>query len=224
MASISGEVVAVTRSPDYLDAARQYLSAELGERAPAELALAAVFDERPLDGEGRTAVLRFELPPLPLPRSAGPAAGDALHYVVVGETQPSYYPGYGLTPDDAYSLHIGTRFALVVGLQILPLEHEPPTARPALRSVIESCNPRVPYAEQPAALFQCGEQIFAVYRVSFRDRTVYCFGADCPPGFEARIDLPPQVSLRLHLGRVIRADARTAALAGGRDASTGESD
>ena len=136
--------MAASCNPDWLDAARRYLAAELGERAPTELALAAVFDERPLEGEGRTAVLTFELPSGPLSRSAGAAAGDPLHYVAVGETQPAYYPGYGLSPDDAYSLHVGTRFALVVGLRILPPELEPPTARPALRSLPISPNNRGP--------------------------------------------------------------------------------
>ena len=73
----------------------------------------------------------------------------------------------------------------------------------------------VPYTERPAGLFQCGEEVFAAYRVTLRDRTVYCFGADCPPGFEERSDLPPQAALRLHLGRIIRADARADSSAGG---------
>ncbi len=203
--------------PDWIDAARRYLAAELHERAPAELALAAVFDERPLEGEGLTALLSFELPPVMLLRVAGTSAGDPRHYVAVGETEPGYFPAYGLSPDDAYSLHIGTRFALVVGLSVLPPESEPPVARPALRSILETCNPGVPHTEQLAGLFQCGAEVFAVYRVTLPERTVYCFGCDCPPGFEERIDLPPPVALRLHLGRQIRADARADAVAGRSD-------
>lgn len=187
--------------------AHDYLVEVLGERAPSRVKPALKVDEHPLEGEGPVAIFSFELPP-------APAAGDAdpQHYVVVGETEPNYYPSYSLPPDELYSLHIGTRFMLALGMNVAPNADEPPAAREALRNFIHACNPEVPIDnEQLAALFTAGERYFAVYRVTLRGQEVYCFGADCPAGFSERVDLPPQIPLRLQLGRAIRAEARAAA-------------
>ncbi len=186
--------------------ARAFLERELGARAPAALVSVASFDEQPLDGEGPAVVYAFELPPTPAACGAG---DDARHYAVVGQTQPNYYPAYGLSADDAYSLHIGTRFMLGMEVALVDDTLEPPQARDAVRQFVAMCNPDVPIeALELAALFRCEDELHGVYRVSLAGRPVYCFGADCPPGFSELTRFPPQVALRLHLGRLIRREAK----------------
>ena len=62
--------------------------------------------------------------------------------------------------------------------------------------------------EELAGLIRCLDRCFAVYRVVLRGRPVYCLGAGCPPGFYELTDHPPQVALCLHLGQLIREEAR----------------
>ncbi|MFQ5806671.1 MAG: hypothetical protein ACE5I3_09495, partial [Phycisphaerae bacterium] len=130
------------------------------------------------------------------------------HYVAVGETEPNFFPAYGLSPDDAYSFHVGTRFALEMGLQMVDASLEPPGARPLLRAAVRSYAAGAKLEkEELAALFRCEEGLFAVYRLTLDGQDVYCMGADCPPGFYRMTAQPPQVALRLHLGKLIRAEA-----------------
>ncbi len=191
--------------------ARDYLAEQLGPRQPDELTLAATFDEHPLETEGDCAAFSFDLAPGPdtPPEAAG---HDQQHYVIVGQTEPNYYPAYKLDPSDAYSLHLGTRFMLELGGAVAPPEDEPAAAREQLRAFILACNPGESIEQVLlAALYRCEDQLFAVYRVTLRGQDVYCFGADCPPGFAQRTDLPPLVALRAHLGALIRHEARQAA-------------
>lgn len=192
--------------------ARAYLERELGARAPGTLTLVAEIAEQPLDGEGAVSLFAFDLPP------TGAACGrnaDARHYVVVGETTSNYFPAYGLSPDDAYSLHVGTRFMLGLEIALADPCAEPPTAREDVRRFVGLCNPDVPIEGlELAAIFRCAEELYAVYVVSLGGRRVYCFGADCPPGFSELTQHPPQVALRLHLGRLIRREARDEARLG----------
>lgn len=192
--------------------ARAYLECELRDRAPGVLTLAAELAEQPLDGEGSVSIFSFDLP-------AGPAScgrdADARHYVVVGDTTPNYFPSYGLSPDDAYSLHIGTRFMLGLEMALTDACVEPASARENVRRFVGLCNPDVPIEGiELAAIFRCAEELYAVYVVSLGGRRVYCFGADCPPGFSELTQHPPQVALRLHLGRLIRREARDEARRG----------
>jgi hypothetical protein len=186
--------------------AQAYLERELGARAPGVLTPVAEFDEQPLEGEGAASLFTFDLPPAP---AACGEDADARHYVVVGATAPNYFPAYGLSPDEAYSLHIGTRFMLGLEIALADASAEPPAARENARRFVSLCNPDVPIEEiELAALFRCAEELYAVYAVSLGGRRVYCFGADCPPGFSELTQHPPQVALRLHLGRLIRREAR----------------
>lgn len=189
-------------------AAREYLGQQLGVRAPADLTLAGLFDEQPLAGEGPVALFSFTLAP------PAPGVADPRHYVAVGQTEPNYFPAYGLPPDDAYSLHIGTRFVLGLGVGVADPADEPPAARAAMRALVAACNPGVAIErEELAGLYRCAAQLFAVYRVTLRGQDVYCLGADCPPGFYTLPGHPPQVVLRLHLGKLIRREARLEAQA-----------
>ncbi len=184
--------------------AREVLSSTLG--AAPSLRFAALFDERPLAGEGITALYSFDLP-VPA-RGSAAAPATAPHYVAVGETEPGCFPAHGLTPDDAYSLHVGTRFLLGMNVQHVGAEQEPPGARPAAVELARRCAPGAEIGPaELACLVRCDEQLFAVYRLTIAAEPVYCLGADCPPGFYRLADRPPQVVLRLHLGKLIRQEA-----------------
>lgn len=187
-------------------AAVDYLLQHLGERGPRYLRLEQEFVESPLEGEGPTALFSFDLEP---GDAAECAAVPRRHYVAAGATQPNFFPAYGMTPDDAYSLHVGTRFMLELGIQKIDDSFEPPGARAAMRKVVAQHAPGTPIAdEQLAALFKCDDSYFAVYRVRIGDLERYFMGADCPHGFYDMTEHPPQAALRLHLGKLIRREAR----------------
>jgi hypothetical protein len=186
-------------------AATDYLRTHLRDRTPASLQLIGVFDEKPLDGEGRVAVFEFDLPPANATAACG---ADSRHVVAVGETEPNFYPGYGLAADDAYSLHVGTRFILGMGVEKLPVESEPPHFRQHMQMFVRGCNPTAGVSDETCVLLlRCEDQQFAVYRVSINGRAVYYVGGDLPPGFYELTDHPPQLALRLHLGKLIRTEA-----------------
>jgi hypothetical protein len=203
--------------PD-LDALRRLAETTLARRLddlrPDDLTLAATFDESPLEAEGYTALFTFTLPATAAARGRGvPASG--VHYVAVGHTEAGLFPAFGLAPDDAYSLHIGQRFMVVTGVSLEDAALEPPGARAHAAAFVQSCNPDAPSAPlELAALFRCTDQLFAVYRVTLGGVDVYCLGADCPPGFHQPASDPPQVALALHLGRLIRHEARAASRPG----------
>lgn len=187
--------------------ALRYLAEQLGSRAPAAARLVGTFAEQPLEGEGAAEVYAFELP------AGDPSCGERprAHYVVCGQTEPNYFPAYDMTPDEAYSFHIGTRFMLVMGLARVDADFEPPGMREAMRRFVAA------YArgaklegETLAGLFRCAEALFGVYRLVLDGEAIYCLSGDCPPGFYRRCDAPPQMVLRLHLGQAIRAEARAA--------------
>lgn len=191
-------------------AAETYLKSVLGDRAPAMLRSEAEFDERPLDGEGAVRLYSFEV-------TVGGAPGlcetaSARHFVVVGETEPNYFPAYDLTPDQAYSFHIGTRFMLVMELQKIDAASEPPGAREQMRRFVASyARGAALESEELAGLFRCEDAYFAVYRIRLAGSDLYCMGGDGPPGFYEKTQYPPQIALRLHLGNSIRAEAQAAA-------------
>jgi hypothetical protein len=186
--------------------ARAYLDEQLGDRAPRELQLVGVFEERPLAGEGQTAIFAFQTEPANEVVAQQPAA---LHYyVVVGETEPNYYPTYGFDAEDAYSLHIGTRFMLGMNMTLVDAPEDLPDARQAVTMMVRDYLPDAAVGEpELATVMRCAEDLFAVYRVSVNDQQVYFMGADLPPGFYELTEHPPQVALRLHLGKLIRQEA-----------------
>ena len=93
-------------------------------------------------------------------------------------------------------------------MQLVGADQEPPAARELMRAVVAQYGGDDPIErEELAALFQCEEGLFAVYRLTIGGQDVYCMGADCPPGFYAMAEHAPQVALRRHLGGLIRAEA-----------------
>lgn len=192
--------------------ALEYLRGQLGSRAPDYLALEGEFAESPLEGEGRVFVFSFHLPPGPGFESGDCAAAyDPRHFVAIGETTPNYFPSYGLSIDEAYSFHVGTRFMLEMELQRVDDSLEPPGARDVLARVLAEFAPRAARAPaQLAALFKCDAEYYAVYRLTIDEQEYFALGADCPPGFYKLTAFPPQTTLRLHLGKLIRAENRAA--------------
>lgn len=191
-----------------------YLREQLGARAPAELNFESAFDESPLETEGPTALFSFHLAP------QNEHCGDEAmrHYVAVGQTSPNYLPAYELAPDDAYSLHIGTVFMLEVGISIAPADSAPPGAAESVAGFVarEAPQTRIDEIEQ-LAVFRAEDVYFGVFRARIDDRPTLCVGAlpfdrgnqSATPGFYERTDLPPQVALRLHLGKLIRNEAQS---------------
>lgn len=178
-----------------------YLAGPLREAAPLELQQGEVFPHSPLDGEGATAVFRFRID-----RGRGPEE----HFVAVGQTEPNYYPSYGLSDDEAFSLHIATRFMLVLGVAQVPpgaaAEHY--DAAGDARAIVDRVAPgQSIHNLRIAATFDVEGQLHSVLRCEIGDRPVYIMGRDAPPGFYERVDLAPQVVFRLHLGNVLRREA-----------------
>ena len=176
-----------------------YLREQLREDAPTELAAGRVFERSPLEGEGATVVFEF--------RARRGATESDRYYVVVGQTEPNYYPAYGLDFDEAYSLHLGTRFMLVMGVAQCP----PPDgfdAISAARTVVDRISPAAPIEGLSiAACFDVQGERHVVIRASVANQDVYIMAGEAPAGFSHRVDLPPPAAYRLHLGGVIRSEA-----------------
>jgi len=102
--------------------ALEYLAGQLRDAAPKRLGPPAFFPRNPLESEGPCLVFSF------IADRAG--QGGEMHYVVVGQTEPNYYPAYGLDADEAFALHIGTRFMLVLQIAQVPLDLKPQVSSP----------------------------------------------------------------------------------------------
>lgn len=179
--------------------ALEYLREQLREAAPAELGAATFFRHSPLEGEGATVLFEFWA-----------SRGDATdrYYVSVGQTEPNYYPAYGLEPDEVFDLHLGTRFMLVMGIG----QCEPPGGgaydpMPDARSVVDRVAPSAAIDDlRVAACFDVGGQRHVVLRGRVAGQEVYIMTGEAPAGFSPRVDLPPPVAYRLHLGAVLRSE------------------
>lgn len=177
--------------------AREYLNWEFGTEAPEILRPVASFDRHPLEGEGPVTLFAFTAS-----RGGNPPEG---FHVIAGETEPNYYPEWGLSPDDLYSVHIGTRFILVLEVRQLPLEELPSELESEIALLLDSIAPDEPIANfLPVAAFGMEGQRHAVCRLRLADEELYVLGGDLPLGIYRRIDLPPHVIYRLHLGKLIR--------------------
>lgn len=176
--------------------ARDYLAREFGADPPAALHPVASYDEHPLETEGAVTVFSFTAA-----RGGNPPEA---YYVVAGETEPNYYPQWGLAPDDLYSVHLGTRFMLVLEVtQLLPEELPPMEAE--IAQLLDSVAPGEPIDDfRPVAGFSLEGQRHVVCRLRLGGEELYVLGGDLPLGIYRRVDLPPHVIYRLHLGKVIR--------------------
>ncbi len=177
--------------------ARDYLARELGDAAPDHLVFVARFETSPLEGDGSASVYSFAAslggnPPEPF-------------YAVAGETQPNYYPAWNLSPEEIYDVHLGTRFMLVVGVAQLPVDELPGSLEADLRAQLDRVAPGEPVTRiEPVAAFRADDQRHAVCRAKIAHEDVYLLTGDLPLGISRRVDLPPHVVYRLHLGRTLR--------------------
>jgi len=182
---------------DHEQLARDYLIRELGPSAPMQFLPLGHFAESPLEGEGSVTIFSFEA-------SIGGGETQTYH-VVAGQTAPNYYPTYGLSIEDIYSLHVGTRFMLVLEVGMLPLEQLPSSIEADMREDLARVAPGEPVSDfELIAGFAVEDQKHAVARCRIGPETVYVFGGDLPLGIYRQIHLPPQVVYRVHLGNVLR--------------------
>lgn len=184
-----------------------YLADQLGSAAPKTLLNPTLFPRSPLEGEGPTVLFDF---------TANLSGRDEQPYhVIVGKTQPNYYPAYGLSAEEAFDLHLGTRFMLVMGVALIkesPTEQSPDDspelaydAAADARGIVDRIVPGAAIDDlTTAASFDVDGRIHTVLRCRVAGEPVYVMGRDAPPGFSKRIDLPAQVVYRLHLGHVLR--------------------
>lgn len=183
----------------------EYLREQLGNDAPMTLDEPIVFPRSPLDGDGPTAVFEFT--------SARGGGESRRYYAVAGETEPNYYPAEDLTPEEAFELHLGTRFMLVLGVAQIPdaqaLADDTYDIRRDAEEIVGRVNVKGSADDlQLAAMFDVEGQKHAVLRCRIAGRSVYIMGRDAPQGFSTKTHLAPHVAYRLHIGHVLRREAR----------------
>lgn len=178
-----------------------YLRDQLASDAPAALGKGRLFPNSPLEGEGFTVIFPFQ--------SQRGIPGDTNFYVAVGPAHNNYYPAYGLSMDEAYDLHLGTRFMLVMGIaQRGPAPDDDFEIQREARRVVERIAPQAVTDDlELAASFDVDGQFHAVLRCRMAGRLVYIFAGDAPIGFSEKTSLPPPVAYRMHLGHVLRHEA-----------------
>lgn len=189
---------------DWRARALSYVRGQFGETAPEALREHRLFPMSPLDGDGATLIFRFEAD-----RSG---QGAMPYYVVVGQTETNYYDGTNLDFDEAFSLHLGTRFMLVLGVaqvkdepEVMGPDDKPYDIERDARLIVNRVAPDAPIRDVTlAALFDVAGQRHAVIRASVSNQDVYIMGRDAPLGFSQRTDLPAPMAYRLHIGGVLR--------------------
>lgn len=189
-----------TRLAAWRAAAEEFLRANLPKGSEVRFHEVAETAISPLEGEGCVAVW-------PVTALMGDERDSPVGlYVVGGETAPNYYPTYGLTVDEIVSLHVGTRFMLVVGAgQAEAARVSDYNAETDARRIVDRVAPRAAIEElEVAAAFQVEHELHVVLRCALQGERVYIMAADAPPGFSRRTDLPAPVVYRMHIGHVIR--------------------
>lgn len=182
--------------------ALKYLRDQLASDAPASLTNGKLFPNSPLEGEGFTVLFAFQ--------SKRGSPDDTNFYVAVGPTHANYYPAYGLSPDEAYDLHLGTRFMLVMSIaQRGPAPDDDFEIQREARRVVERIAPQAVIDDlELAASFDLDGQFHAVLLCKMAGKPVYIFAGDAPMGFCEKTSLPPAVAYRMHLGHVLRHEAK----------------
>jgi hypothetical protein len=185
---------------DHEALARAYLADILGDDAPESLEHDATYLGQPLENEGDMSVFSFNA-------SVG-GDDEASYFVVAGQTEPNYYPSWGLSPEQMYDLHLGTRFMLVMEVSAVPAESLPDDLADQVRAFIGTVAPGYDPTEIRAmAAFNVAGEIFAVCSARIDEEEVYVFCLASPPGIYRDVHLPPQVVFRLHMGQLIRRES-----------------
>lgn len=183
--------------------ALSYLAEQLREAVPSSLASPVVFPRSPLEGEGATVLFEF--------RACRGGGDEEDYYVVVGRTEPNYYLRQNLTAEEAFELHLGTRFMLEMGVAQVARAPATTPYHPAedARNIVDRVAPGATIDDlEVAAAFDVGGQTHAVLRCRLEGEPVYIMARDAPPGFSRRTDLSPHVAYRLHIGHVLRREPK----------------
>jgi len=199
-ARVSAELLATWR-----DRALAYLREQLGSDAPHTLGDPTVFTWSPLEGEGAAAVFAFSA-------TRGTNQPTA-YYVVAGETESNYYAAEDLTPEEAWELHLGTRFMLVLGVAQMPISGAPEDPPYDMQGDAELIVRRVSDTASIdnvhlAAMFDVDGHKHAVLRARLSGKPVYIMARDAPHGFSTKTHLSPHFAYRLHIGHVLRREAK----------------
>ncbi len=189
---------------DWEHYAIKFLRAHFAEATTAQFDASSFYADSPLEGEGAIAIFRFH--------ADRADRGPAPYYVAVGRTEPNYYDATGLDFDDAFALHLGTRFMLALSVAQVHESADAPAAdaepydllRDA-RRIVDRVAPEAPLEDVSlAALFDVAGARHAVIRARIAGTPVYIMGRDAPIGFSERTDLAAPVAYRIHLGHVLR--------------------
>ena len=186
--------------PEWRRFAACYLADQFPERPPADLSNPTIFSSSPLEGEGPVVLYEF---------SANPGNHEeSCYFVAVGKTVPNYYPAYGLDVHEAYDLHLGTRFMLVMGVgQADSSLLSDFNAAARAREIVDRVAPGEPIEGlKVSSAFEVAGQLHVVLSCTLGGERVFLFAGECPPGFSRRADVPPNVVYRIHLGRVLRGE------------------
>ena len=185
---------------DHKTGAMDYLKKALSQDAPRNIVLEGNFPGRPLEREGEMSVFSFET-------SIGGQPADR-YWVVAGQTPANHYPHWGLTHEQVYELHLGTRFMLVMEVSSVPVGELPPDLPRQIQDFIGSVAPGETVSDiEPAAAFLVGDDVYAICRARISEEPVYVLGMKAPPGIYRDTQLPPHVVFRLHIGKHIRREA-----------------
>lgn len=177
--------------------AETYLAKTLAGKSVGEPTLYGRFERNPLEGEGPISIYRFH---------ADLGTGNREpYYVVAGQTVANYYPDWALSPEEVFRLHLGTRFMLVMQVRQIDMPTDADKTETQVRQTLMTVNPATAVEDfRIVASFQVEEQVFVVCRCRFGFEEIYVFGRDCPPGISRRLDLPPHVAFRIHLGQYLQ--------------------
>lgn len=135
--------------------------------------------------------------------------GESRYFIAVGETVPNYYPAYDLDVQEAFDLHLGTRFMLV--MEVGQADSSRLSAFDAVaraREIVDLVAPGEPIeALEVSSAFDVAGQLHTVLRCRLDGEEVFLFAGECAPGFSRRTDIPPNVVYRIHLGRILRGES-----------------
>jgi hypothetical protein len=203
--SVPNDPPSVGSIPQWRSAAESFLRAELPAAARPRLTGDPSLWQSPLEGEGSIIIWPFEA------RLRDDREAESF-YVVVGQTAPNYYPAYGLSPEEAFWLHLGTRFMLTVAVaRASDADCAGFDAQGAARAIVDRVAPgEVIEDAKVAAAFDAEGQRHVVIACTIAGEPVYVFAGALVPGFSRRRDLPAPVAYRMHLGRLLRAEAASA--------------
>lgn len=185
---------------DHAQQALEFLRAHLGTKAPKSLGAGRFVPGQPLEGEGDMTVFPFQ----------ADLQGGQLErfWVVAGQTEANYYPHWSLTAEEAYCVHLGTRFMLVMEAAQVMEGEWPADLAARVREAAAGAFPGLEILSvTPLAVFRVEHQIHAVCHVKLGTAGVIVVAYDAPLGIYPASGQLPHVVYRKHLGSLIQSEA-----------------